>query len=51
MVCSLAEMEDELTKRICKSEVNAVGVRGRTPPIKWKDKVLEYIRERKDRQK
>ncbi len=35
----------ELTKEIYKIGVDAVGVRG-SPPIKWKDRVLEYLRER-----
>ncbi len=36
-----------MTKRIYKSGVDAVGVRGR-PPIKCEDSVLEYLRERRD---
>ncbi len=39
---------DEMTKRIYKSGVDAVGKRGR-PPIKCEDRVLEYLRERGDR--
>ncbi len=39
---------NELTKRICKSRMDSVGVRG-IPPMKWEDRVLEYLRERKDR--
>ncbi len=41
-------MEDESGKRIHTSGVDAVDVR-RGPPIKWKDRVLEYLRKRRDR--
>ncbi len=35
----------ELTKRIYRSKIDAGNVRGR-PPIKWEDRVMEYVRER-----
>ena len=34
-----------MTKRVYRSEVDAVGVRGR-PPVKWEDRVIEYVNER-----
>jgi len=37
-----------MTRRIYKGGVDAVGVRGR-PPVKWEDRLLEYMRERGDR--
>ncbi len=37
--------ERELTKRIYRSKIDAGNVRGR-PPIKWEDRVMEYVRER-----
>ena len=37
--------ESEMTRRIYKGGVDAVGVRGR-PPVKWEDRLLEYMRER-----
>ncbi len=37
--------ERELTKRIQRSKIDAGNVRGR-PPINWKDRVMEYVRER-----
>ena len=40
--------ESEMTRRIYKGGVDAVGVRGR-PPVKWEDRLLEYVRERGDR--
>ena len=40
--------ENEMTRRIYKGGVDAVGVRGR-PPVKWEDRLLEYVREREDR--
>ncbi len=39
--------ERELTKRIYRSKVDAGNVRGR-PPIKWEDRVMEYVRLRED---
>ena len=40
--------EEKMTKRVYKSDINAVGVRGR-PLVRWDDRVLEYVRERGDR--
>jgi len=40
--------ESEMTRRIYKGGLDAVGVRGR-PPVKWEDRLLEYMRERRDR--
>ncbi len=37
--------ERELTKRIYRSKIGAGNVRGQ-PPIKWKERVMEYVRER-----
>ncbi len=37
--------ERELTKRIYRSKIDAGNVRGQ-PPIKWEDRVMEYVRER-----
>ncbi len=37
--------ENVMTKRVYVSMVNVVGARGR-PPVKWGDKILEYVRER-----
>jgi len=37
--------ESELTRRIYKSKIDVGSVRGR-PPVKWEDRVLEYVRER-----
>jgi len=34
--------------RIYKGGVDPVGVRGR-PPVKWEDRLLEYVRERGNR--
>ncbi len=39
---------DELTKKIYKSRVDTVGVKG-IPLIKWEDRVLEYLREKGNR--
>jgi len=39
--------ESELTRRIYKSRIDVGSVRGR-PPVKWEDRVLEYVRERED---
>ncbi len=39
--------ERELTKRIYRSKIDARNVRGQ-PPIKWEDRVMEYVRERED---
>jgi len=40
--------KSEMTRRIYKGGVDAAGVRGR-PPIKWEDRLLEYLRGREDR--
>ncbi len=37
--------ERELTKRIYRSKTDDGNVRGQ-PPIKWEDRVMEYVRER-----
>ena len=37
--------ESVMTKRLYKSSIEGVGVRGR-PPVKWQDRVQEYVRER-----
>ena len=37
--------ENEMTKRVYRSKVDAIGVRGR-PPVKWEDRVSEYVNER-----
>lgn len=37
---------NEVTKRRYISGVDAVGVKGR-PSVKWEDRLLEYLRERK----
>ena len=37
--------ESEITKRVYRSKIDAVGVRGR-PPIRWDDRVMEYVNER-----
>ncbi len=37
-----------MTKRVYMSIVDVVGARGR-PPVKWGDRVLEYMRERGER--
>ncbi len=37
--------ERELTQRIYRSKIDAGNVRGR-PPIKWENRVMEYVRER-----
>ena len=37
--------ESVMTKRLYKSSIEGVGVRGR-PPVKWEDRVQEYVRER-----
>ncbi len=37
--------ERELSKKIYKSKIDGGNVRGR-PPIKWEDRVMEYVRER-----
>ncbi len=34
--------EREVTKRIYRSTIDAGNVRGQ-PPIKWKDRVMEYV--------
>ena len=36
--------ENEMTKRVYRSEVDAVGVRGR-PPVKWEDRVIKNVNE------
>ena len=38
----------EMTKRVYRSVVKAVAARGR-PPVKWEDRVLEYVKERGER--
>ncbi len=45
--CGHLERMDEidLTKRMYKSKIDVGNVRGRHP-IKWEDRILEYIRER-----
>ncbi len=43
VVWSLERMRDELTRRIYKSGMDDVCVRGR-PPIKWENRMLEYFR-------
>ncbi len=37
-----------MTKRVYNSVIDAVGVRGR-PPVRWEDRVVEYVRERGER--
>ncbi len=37
--------ESKMTKRVYVSEIDGGNVRGR-PPVKWRDRVLEYVRER-----
>ena len=37
-----------MTKRVYGSSVDSVGVRGGVP-VKWDDRVLEYLRERNER--
>jgi len=37
--------ESELTRRIYKSRIHVGSMRGR-PPVKWEDRVLEYMKER-----
>ena len=37
-----------MTKRAYKSSVDSVGIRGGVP-VKWDDRVLEYLRERYER--
>ncbi len=44
----LERTEDKMTKRIYKSEVAVVDMRGR-PPIKWEDRGSEYLKERGNR--
>ncbi len=34
-----------MTRRVYVSEIEGGNVRGR-PPVKWRDRVLEYVRER-----
>ena len=41
-------VESELTKREYISMIDAVGARG-WPPVRWEDRVLEYLRERGER--
>ena len=40
--------ENEMTKRVYRSEVDAVGVRGRSP-VKWEDRVIAYVNEKEGR--
>ncbi len=40
--------ESEMTKRVYMSMVDVVGARG-LPPVKWGDRVLEYVRQRGER--
>ncbi len=37
-----------MTRRVCVSEIEGGNARGR-PPVKWKDRVQEYVRERGER--
>ncbi len=37
--------ESKMTKRVYVSEIDGASVRGR-PPVKWRDRVQEYVRER-----
>ncbi len=37
-----------MTKRVYNSVIDAVGARGR-PPVRWEDRVVEYVRERGER--
>ncbi len=37
-----------MTRRVCVSEIEGGNVRGR-PPVKWRDRVQEYVRERTER--
>ncbi len=37
--------EDKMTRRVYMSETEGRNVRGR-PPVKWRDRVQEYVRER-----
>ncbi len=37
-----------MTRRVCVSEVEGGDVR-RRPPVKWRDRVQEYVRERGER--
>ncbi len=37
--------EGKMTRRVYKSEIEGGNVRGR-PPVKWRDRVQEYVRER-----
>ncbi len=42
----MEEMEEgKITRRVYMSEIEGVSVRGR-PPVKWRDSVQEYVRER-----
>lgn len=44
----LQEPDDtEITRKIYNNRLNNVGVRGQTP-VKWKNTVLEYLREKED---
>ncbi len=40
--------ENVMTKRVYMGMVDVVGARGQ-PPVKWGDRVLEYVRERGER--
>ncbi len=40
--------EGKMTRRVYMSEIEGRNVRGR-PPVKWRDRVQEYVRERGER--
>ncbi len=40
--------ESKMTRRVYVSEIEGGNVRGR-PPVKWRDRVREYVRERGER--
>ncbi len=40
--------ENEMTKRVYMSMIDEMGPRG-LPPVKWGNRVLEYVRERGER--
>ncbi len=40
--------EGKMTKRVYVSEIEGGSVRGR-PPVKWRDRVQEYVREKGER--